>query len=216
MSDPIPAAAVPAPPTPAATPFSRPELLACFTRPGRSLDVVLADRRRLVASVHGGSHLLFLLLLLFACSVAFTVPFAVVDGPSRIVRVATLFLGSALICFPSLQVFGSYLGLRLSPAQNLAIALVIPAAAAMFTLGFFPIYWFLDATMPADSSVSSTTTRTVLLAGSMLLAMSHLNRCLFGDETLRALRASWPLWIGWQALLLWITWRMLNTLELLG
>ncbi len=38
-----------------------------------------------------------------------------------------------VICFPSLQVFSAYLGVKISITQNLALALIIPAAAALFT-----------------------------------------------------------------------------------
>lgn len=215
---PTPDETVPATPRPARTPapvfepFSHDELRACLTRPARNLDVVLAGRGRLIANVNGQAHLVILLAVLGFCSVLFTLPFAAVDGAANSARLALLFAGSALICFPSLHVFASYLGLRLSLEQNLALTLVIPAATALFTVGFAPIYWFLTATMPADSNVSGTATRVVLLVAAMLLGLSHLNRCLFGDATLKQLRASWPLWIGWQVLLLWITWRMAQTL----
>jgi hypothetical protein len=113
-------------------------------------------------------------------------------------------------------VFGSYLGMRLSLAQNLTISLLIPAAAALFTFGFFPIYWFLDATLPTQSAFSGSSIRVVLLVVSLLLGLSHCNRCLFLDPALAALRSSsWPLWIGWQALVVFITWRMAITLGLI-
>jgi hypothetical protein len=144
------------------------------------------------------------------------VPFAVVDGTSRAGHVAVLFLGSVLLCFPSLQVFGAYLGVKLSLAQHLSIALLIPAAAALFTFGFFPIHWFLGATMPPDSAWNGTRVRVVLLVCSLLLALSHCNRCLFVDPALKALRSNWPLWLGWQVLLVFITWRMAETLGLLA
>ena len=126
-----------------------------------------------------------------------------------------LFLGSVLLCFPSLQVFGSYLGVRMHPAQNLAIALVIPSAAALFTFGFAPIYWFLDFTMPVDAGTQGgTVTRVVLLVFSLLLALSHLNRCLFADSNLKVLRENWALWVGWQVLLVFLTYRMAETLDM--
>ncbi|MCA8976876.1 MAG: hypothetical protein KDC98_19290 [Planctomycetes bacterium] len=177
---------------------------------------MLAERHRLVATVRAGTASTALLAVLAICSTAFAVPFSLVDGGARLGHVAILFLGSVLICFPSLQVFGSYLGVRLSLAQNLALSLVIPSAAALFTLGFFPIYWFLDATMPADAAVTGTSIRVALLVCSMLLALSHCNRCLFVDAALRALRTRWPLWLGWQVLLLFITYRMATTLGMFG
>ncbi len=201
-------------PLPPNAPFTRGELRACAFQPQRTLDVVLAERGRLVASVLSGHALLTLVALLTMCSLVFTAPFAAVDGAHRVGHVAMLFLGSVLLCFPSLQVFGSYLGVRLSLAQNFTIALLIPAAAALFTFGFFPIYWFLAATMPTQGAVTGTSIRVVLLVCSLLLALSHCNRCLFLDPSLKALRASWPLWIGWQLLLVFITYRVAVTLGL--
>ena len=193
------------------------------------LDIVLGERLRLAANLRTGQDVRALVAILLLCSVAFAVPFALIDGPERIGHVTVLFLGSVLLCFPSLQVFGSYLGVRMHPAQNLAIALVIPSAAALFTFGFAPIYWFLNATMPTSDFNSSgsaiagdagltgsATTRIVLLVFSLLLALSHLNRCLFADRNLKALRENWPLWIGWQVLLVFLTYRMAETLGLLA
>ena len=206
-----------APPAPAAAvPFAHDELRACLRHHLRTLDVVLAERRRLVANVHTATALTSLLAVLILCSIVFTTPFAAVDGFRRSMHVATLFLGSVLLCFPSLQVFGAYLGLRLSPAQNLAVALLIPSSAAMFTLGFFPIYWFLAATMPAGSPVDGVVMRIALLVFAMLLALSHANRCLFVDSALQAFRVNRTLWVGWQLLLVFITYRMATTLGMFG
>lgn len=202
-------------PAVAGEPFTDVELRACLSRPQRTLDIVLAERARLVASVVSARAIVGLVALLLVCSTVFAVPFAAVDGTRRVGHVAALFLGSVLLCFPSLQVFGSYLGVRLSLAQNLAISLLIPAAAALFTFGFFPIYWFLDATLPAQNAFSGQTIRVVLLVFSLLLGLSHCNRCLFLDPALKALRSSWPLWIGWQTLVVFITWRMAITLGLI-
>ena len=220
------AAASPPPPMPAsakklepaAEPFAHGELTACLSRPHRMLDIVLGERLRLAANLRTGENVSALLAILLLCSVAFSLPFALIDGTNRIAHIAALFLGSVLLCFPSLQVFGSYLGVRMHPAQNLAIALVIPSAAALFTFGFAPIYWFLDATIPNGNDVDGTsgaTIRIVLLVFSLLLALSHLNRCLFADPNLKALRQNWPLWIGWQVLLVFLTYRMAETLGLL-
>ena len=196
-------------------PFTTAELRSCLVRPQRLLDVVLVERGRLVASVLQPANAIALAAALLVCAVAFAVPFGLVEGVRRGGHVAMLFLGSVLLCFPSLQVFGSYLGVRLSIAQNLAIALLIPSAAALFTFGFFPIHWFLLWTMSADASLTTSGVRIALLAVSLLLGLSHCNRCLFLDPNLKAFRSSWPLWIAWQALLLFITWRMARALDML-
>ena len=197
-----------------AEPFAAAELRSVLARPDRLLELVLGERGRLVATVRATAGVTVLIGVLLLCSLLCAMPFGTVDGFDRGLHAAALFLGSVLICFPSLAVFGSYLGVRLPLAQSLAIALVIPAAAALFLLGFFPIYWFLDATMPADGVVTGTTIRTVLLAATLLLALAHCSRCLFFDRTLRQLRASRPLWFGWQVLLVFITWRMALALGL--
>ena len=208
-------AAIAAAPEPAA-PFAAAELRTCLVRPQRMLDVVLVERGRLVASVLQPANAIALTAALLVCAVAFAVPFGLVEGVRRGGHVAMLFLGSVLLCFPSLQVFGSYLGVRLSIAQNLAIALLIPSAAALFTFGFFPIHWFLLWTMSADASLTTSGVRISLLAVSLLLGLSHCNRCLFLDPNLKAFRSNWPLWIAWQALLLFITWRMARALDMLA
>lgn len=208
----------PEPPKPEILPFGQRELTACVTRPHRMLDIVLGERLRLAANLRTGSDVMALVTVLLLCSVAFAVPFALIDGPERVAHIAMLFLGSVLLCYPSLQVFGSYLGVRMHPAQTFAIALVIPSAAALFTFGFAPIYWFLDFTMPSDGTEgmpnSGAITRVVLLVFSLLLALSHLNRCLFGDSNLKVLRDNWALWVGWQVLLVFLTYRMAETLDL--
>jgi hypothetical protein len=199
---------------PASEPFALGELRACLWRPQLALDVVLVERSRLVASVLARRHLDALIAVLVLCGVVFAIPFGCVDSLRWCGHIATLFVGSVLLCFPSLQVFGAYLGLRLSMAQNLAIAMLIPAAAALFTFGFFPIHWFLQATM--TDAASNRTIRVVLLTASLLLGLSHCNRCLFQNRDLRAFRASWPLWVGWQGLVLFISYRMAKALGLLG
>lgn len=197
---------------PPAEPFAAAELSASIVHPARMLDVVLGERKRLVANLRSGHELRVLLAALFVCSVLFAIPYGLVDGWDRVLHVAVLFLGSSLLCVPSLLVFSSYLGVRMHWSQHLAIALIIPAAAALFSLGFAPIYWFLDYTMPADEGAGGTATRVVLLVFALVLALSHLNRCLFVDAGLKVLRDNWLLWVGWQLLLVFLTYRMANVL----
>src|SRR4030095_13036872 len=102
-----------------AAPFAIAELRTCLVRPQRMLDVVLVERGRLAAGGVAPATPLALAAALRVCAVAFAVPFGLVEGVRRGGHVAMLFLGSVLLCFPSLQVFGSYLGVRLSIAQNL-------------------------------------------------------------------------------------------------
>lgn len=102
----------------AAEPLSQEEIRASFTRPHRMLDVVLGERFRLSANVRTATNLRGLVAALLVCSTLFSLPFALVDGPSRVLHVALLFLGSVLLCFPSFLVFASYLGVRLHAAQS--------------------------------------------------------------------------------------------------
>lgn len=199
-----------------AEPLTREELSASLLRPHRMLDVVLGEPRRLSSNILAGVELRALVLALLVCSTLFTVPFALVDGWSRLAHVAMLYLGTVLLCFPSLLVFSSYLGVKIHAAQSLTIALVIPAAAAVFTLGFAPIYWFLDATMPEGGGVGGVAMRITLLVLSLVLGLSQVNRCLLANEKFRAMRDSWPLWFGWQLLLILLSIRMARTLGLLS
>jgi hypothetical protein len=194
--------------------FGADELRRSVTRPHAVLDIVLAERARLAATVLGRANLAPLTGLLLGTSVVFTVPFALVRAPAEPAHIAALFLGSTLICFPSLQVFSSYLGGRLTVAQNLVLALTVPAAAALFCLGFFPIQWFLEATM-APGGVGAHEIAIGLLSVALLLGISHLNRCLVADSALRGLRSSWLLLLGWQSLLVFITCRMALALRIL-
>jgi hypothetical protein len=199
-----------------AQPLTQQEISASLTRPHRMLDVVLGERFRLSANVRTASNLRALIFALLVCSTVFSLPFALVDGPSRLLHVVVLFLGTVLLCFPSFLVFASYLGVKLHPAQSLTIALIIPAAAAVFTLGFAPIYWFLEATVPEDGGVGGPFVRIALLVLSLALGLSHVNRCLLLDAKMKALRDNWPLWVGWQLLLVLLSIRMARTLGLLS
>lgn len=203
-------------PVPEAEPLTQEELTASLTRPHRMLDVVLGERHRLSANVRTGSNLKSVVTTLLLCSTVFSLPFALIDGWGRVLHVAALFLGSVLLCFPSFLVFASYLGVKLHAAQSLTIALIIPAASAVFTLGFAPIYWFLDVTMPADGGIGGVAVRIGLLVISLGLGLSHVNRVLFADKSMKALRDNMALWLGWQVLLIFLSYRMALTLGLLA
>lgn len=176
----------------------------------------VGERFRLSANVRTATSLQGLVVALLVCSTVFSLPFALIDGPGRVLHVALLLLGSVLLCFPSFLVFASYLGVRLHIAQSLTIALIIPASAAVFTIGFAPIYWFLDVTMPEEGGIGGPVIRIVLLVLSLGLGLSHVNRCLFADAKMKALRDNWPLWLGWQVLLVLLSIRMARTLGLLS
>ena len=211
------AAPVEGPPAPSPDPFSREELNRTIWLPLRLLEVVLAERGRLVANVTHRLDLGRLAIAMFIGSVLFALPYGAVLTPEKFWDIAILYVGSMAICFPSLQVFSAYLGVAISLTQNLVLALIITTAAALFCFGFFPILWFLDSTMgDGGEAVTSAHISIGLLTISLIAGISQLNRCLFVDSTLDAFRASLPLWIGWQVLLVFITYRMATTLGMFG
>ena len=148
-------------------------------------------------------------------SVLFAVPYGLVLGLDKFWHITALFVGSMVICFPSLQVFSAYLGATITILQNLALALIITAAAALFCFGFFPIYWFLEFTMASDAMVTPRQISIALLTVSLIGGISQLNRCVFLDRALRQLRSSPLLLLFWQALFVFITYRMAVVLGIL-
>src|SRR5262245_29939475 len=91
-------------------PFSRLELRAMLRAPLRVADLLLVERRRFAVNVVQDHRLPTMALVLLAATVAFAVPFGVVLGAASAWRVAALLAGGLAVCFPSLQVFGLYLG----------------------------------------------------------------------------------------------------------
>ena len=197
-----------------ATPFTPAELRAVFSRPHRAVEIVLSERERLAATVVDRRNLGLLVALLLAASVLFALPFGAVLDPSRLWRVIQLFTGSALICFPALHVFGAFLGFRVDIGQNLALTLVVTSVAALFSLGFFPVLWFLDTVMAdEESAVFRHGIAVALLVVSLVAGLAHLLRCLSGPNG--PLGAGFSLVVGvWQCLLVFITYRMALFLDL--
>ena len=204
------------PPRPSPEPFSRDELNRAIWLPLHLLEVVLAERARLVANVTHRRNLGRLALAMLSGSVLFTLPYGAVLAPATFWDIATLFVGSMAICFPSLQVFSAYLGVAISLTQNLVLALIITTASALFCFGFFPIMWFLDSTMGGEGEVVTSQHISIgLLTVSLVAGMSQLNRCLFVDKALRQVQSNPLLLLFWQGLLLFITYRMAHVLEIL-
>jgi hypothetical protein len=192
-------------PARAAAPFTRAELWAILLRPQRVLDLVFSERERLVATVAERRALGALVAVLLGASAAFALPYGAVQSPAGCWRVAATLLCALAVCFPSLHVFSAYLGLRLLAGQSLALALVITSVAALFTFGFFPILWFLQATMLQDSAVAPAQLSAILLAASLLFGIAHLYRCVprMPGQTSYVL-----LTLVWQVLFVFITYRM--------
>jgi hypothetical protein len=206
----VPAPAAAAPPEP----FAAAEWQAALARPTLLLDLLFAQRERFGASVAQGHGLLLPAGLLLACSVLTALPYGLVLSPRHGYRVALLFTGSLLICWPSLCVFGNYVGLRLRPLQMLLLALPISSIAGLFTFGFFPILWFLIATMRDGDQITGQGASLALLAIALLAGLAWLLRCLDAATELRDGAARWLL-PGWQLLLTFVTMRMARALELL-
>lgn len=211
MTDPTPTPA-PAP----ALPFASAELRTLRREPARAFEILLTDRERLAATVAAVPRPWSLVAVLLACTALATVPYGVVRGGAAFWKVGALFGGAALLCFPSLQVFSAYLGSRLQPVQNLALSLLVAAVAALFTLGFSPIVWFLDLTMAEGDWIDASSASSVLLAAALTAGLAQLLRCSRLHEGLLPCRGSFGLLLGWQLLLAFVSLRLARSLDLLG
>jgi hypothetical protein len=195
-----------------ATPFAGAELAAMLRWPGRSFDAVLGEHRRLGASLAGPPawRLAAVLTALIALT---SLPFGVVLTGADCWKVAALFGGSVLLCWPSLQVFGAYLGCGLHPAQSLALALLTACVATMFTFGFAPILWFLQVTMQHGDRVDAADAASAMLTVALLAGLAHAARCCAARTAGHRDRA-FVLLIVWQVLVLMLTIRMARALGL--
>ena len=218
MPDPCDPAPAPAPPPAGpiaiAAPYTAAELRAVWRHPDHAFEFLLARRDRLAASIAGGDTLWQLVLVLVACTVLASIPYGFVRGSGSWWKIGVLFGGSVCLCFPSLQVFGAYLGSRLRPTQNVALALVISSVAALFTLGFFPILWFLGQTMMAGDWIDANVASIVMLGAALAAGLAQLLRLVRHDQALLPSR-SVALLVAWQLLVLFVTLRMARALELL-
>ncbi|MCU0865997.1 MAG: hypothetical protein MUC36_19610 [Planctomycetes bacterium] len=214
MTDPMPDTPSPAPePPPPAEPFAAGELHALLRHPGHAFELLLAERERLAATVAGVAPPWTLCLVLLLATALAAVPYGLAQGGSAWWKIAALFGGSTLLCWPSLQVFGAYLGIRRGPANSLALALVIAAVASLFTLGLAPICWFLQLTMQNGDLIDAGTASRGMLALAALAGLLQLGLCTSTNGDLRALRSR-GLLLLWSALLLFVTVRMARAIEL--
>lgn len=164
-----------------ATPHAPEGVELALWHPLRTVDVVLASPERVAANVDARVALGRLVVVFLVCGALFSVPFGFVLGVESWWRVAMLYLGSTLICLPSLYVFTSYTGTRVSLTQILVLALIVPASAAVFTLGFAPILEFLTVTMsPEHTTIDVRSIARVLLGISLAAGIVQLWRCFLG------------------------------------
>lgn len=182
----------------------------------KGMEVVLAESNRIAMGVGSGRYPGLLVLLLLTTSLLFALPYGAVLDPERFWRVAALFVGSLAICFPSLQVFGNYMGFRIDVTRNLSLALLLTSAAALFSFGFFPILWFLQETMQSEGGeVTAQHLSIAFLSVSLAAGIGHLGRCLVALEKAKRGEISWLLMLVWQGLFVFISYRMALVLELL-
>jgi len=194
--------------------LSREELAGALRRPQHLLRLVLVQRERLFASIAREQHLWLLAGALLLGSLLYALPFGAVLGVARFWRVAVLLLGSLAICVPSLHVVGAFIGSRLRLAQTLCLALVISSVASLFTFGFFPIVWFLGATMQEGSAVESGLA-VALLGVSLSAGIAQFVRSQRAVSLLRELQPTFTLLLlGWLGLLVFITFRLALSLGL--
>jgi len=197
-----------------ATPFSDRELRLAAIRPHRIAEYVLGQKERLSKNVGEEQNLPFLVLLLTLCGIVSAVPYGAAPPVRGAWKIALLYMGSLVICFPSLFVFAQYLGLRLTLAQNAVLALIVGSVAGLFTFGFFPIIWFIDYTTSSTASITSRHLSSVLLSVSFLLGSVHMLRYMNLSED--GVQSGWQrALVGcWVCLLAFITYRMASLLEL--
>lgn len=209
----------PRPPKPAPEPFTREEIAACWSKPFELVDLVLGGSGRIAANVARGQELGALVIALLAASTLFALPYGLAINAhawwDSWWRIVVFYLGSTLICVPALHVFSSFLGLRVSLAQMLVFALMIPAAAALFTFGFAPILGFLRATGDPESEwISWRTVSIVLLSFTSLAAVVQLWRCLAASKGLPSRWRFAIVMFAWHWLFIDVLLRMGSVLDL--
>jgi hypothetical protein len=210
-------------PAPAIEPLSAHELRQSLRRPDLLAANVLGATDRLSRNLSQGQGLWWLVAVLLTASVLAAIPYGAICPTSEnagavaqrlpgFYRIAVLFTGSLLICFPCLYMFLQLLGFRISLARNLALSLVVTGTAGLFTLGFFPIVWFIDATMNTTTGGASVTAADIsrlLLSVSLLLGIVQMIRCLLSRGWSSGESSALFVLMGmWIPLLVFITYRM--------
>ena len=203
----------------AGEPLSPRELRRALTRPDLLTEHVLGSPGRLAGNLVRGESLWLVCALLLATSALSTVPYSALSPVRSAWKVAALYTGSLAICVPCLFVFLQFLGFRSSLPRVLALALVATATAALFTFGFFPVIWFVDATTRAahGAAVTPATLSGLLLTVSLALGLAQMGRCLFASRRASGESAAVLVPVAaWVGLLLFIVWRMALVLGIRG
>jgi hypothetical protein len=187
------------------------DLAAALRNPLRLLDLALADRARLLATVAEPRRVAQLATVLLVGGAVFALPFGCVLGAGTFWQVACLFEGSLLLCYPSLHVFAVYFGLPLSIGQSLALVSWATCTASLFTFGFAPIQWFLERTMQTGDLVRAGQVGVVLLILSLVAGLATIVGATW--RNLRAQRTvALPLLTVWLVLFVFITGHMARVL----
>lgn len=214
---PVDAPPPPLPREPEPEPFDEREITRAFVRPHRIIELILGGKDRLARNLTQAHALWALTLLLFLTSLLFTVPYGALSPARSVWKIAVLYTGSLLICFPCLHMFSQFLGIRFNLGQNLALSLVITSVAALFTFGFAPIIWFIDYSMRPEghADISPAGLSVFLLCLALVMGIIQMGRCLVQRGGMgRTAGAFQLLIILWLPLLLFITYRMASLLEL--
>lgn len=200
-----------------AEPFAEKDLQGMLVRPLMMIDLVLAERLRLFETVKQGLLPMRLSLLFLLISLVFAIPYGCLSPAADAMDVSTLFCGSVLVCYPSLHVFSRYLGFEFGALQNLLLALAVSATAAVVSLGFAPIIWFIDYTAGQGEEVLKINTiiSDILLSVCFLLGVVQMIRSFLWTR-LGDWRAHFHqgFMLCWLALLTFISCRMASFLEL--
>lgn len=203
------------PPAAPPLPYELRDLIGALRSPNGMMQVVLSDKDRLAATLFSGRHPLALLACLLVGAVVFALPFGAIHDWRRAWVVVALYLGPIVVCLPALQVVGQYVGIKLAPSHYVAFGLSFAATAAMFSFGFFPIQWFLSATMHDEGSIiRAGDIGKLLLFVSFAAGVFTMYRILECAQRYRWLTSGIGLLIAWQALLAFICLRMAHTLGL--
>lgn len=196
-------------------PYELRDLIGALKSPSGLMQVILSDKERLAATLFSGRHTVVLASCLLVGAIVFALPFGAIHDWRRAWVVIALYLGPIVVCLPSLQVVGQYIGIKMAPSHFVAFGLSFAATAAMFSFGFFPIQWFLSATMHDEGSiVRAADIGKVLLTISFAAGVFTMFRILECARKHRWLTSGIGLLVAWQALLAFISLRMAHTLGL--
>jgi hypothetical protein len=199
---------------PAPLPFDAATISRAMRRPDIAMELVLASPGRFAATLMTRERF-WLALATAVVAATFAIPFGLYFGPTKVMHVAALFVGSVLVCYPSLHVFTAYVGLSLRAEQSAALAMLTAAVASTFSLGFAPIVFFLRETIDGGSTARAMAPVVgALLTVSTIAGMVQVLRCVLSESF--GVRGIWFAFVmfGWFVLLGFIAMRMADVLGL--